>query len=93
MLSKDEVRHIAGLARIGVDEAEIEKFSADLSSILGWVEQLERIDISNVEPTAHISGIENVTREDEARDFFDKDKIVKLFPERKDNYNKVKSVL
>ena len=93
MLSKDEVRHIAGLARIGVDEAEIEKFSTDLSSILGWVEQLEKIDVSNVEPTAHISGIENVAREDRAHDFADKDKIVKLFPERKDNYNKVKSVL
>ncbi len=93
MLNNDQVKHIAGLARIGVDETEIEKISTDLTSILGWVEQLEKIDVSGVEPTAHISGIENVAREDGAHDFVDKDKIIKLFPERKDNYNKVKSVL
>lgn len=93
MLSKNEVKHIAGLARIGLDEKEVEKFSKDLSSILDWAEQLKKVDVAGVEPTAHITGLENITREDKADDFGEKNKIVNLFPEQKDNYDKVKSIL
>jgi len=93
MLSKDEVKHIAGLARVGLDEKEIKKFSETLSSILDWVEQLKEVDISGVEPTAHITGLENVAREDVARDSLDKTEIIALFPDKKDNYDKVKSIL
>ena len=93
MITKDEVKHIASLARIGVSEKEIEKFSADLSSILDWIEQLKEVDITGVEPTAHITGLKNKFREDEAREFENKKEIVKLFPESKNGYNKVKSVL
>jgi aspartyl-tRNA(Asn)/glutamyl-tRNA(Gln) amidotransferase subunit C len=93
MISKEEVKHIASLARIGVDEKEIEKFSQDLSGILDWVEKLKEVNIDGVEPTAHITGVSNVTREDNMADFADKNKIVDLFPEKKDGYCKVKSVL
>ncbi|HAI74099.1 MAG TPA: Asp-tRNA(Asn)/Glu-tRNA(Gln) amidotransferase subunit GatB [Candidatus Moranbacteria bacterium] len=93
MITRDEVRQIAVLARIGLDEKELEKYSKDLSSILDWVKQLEEVDISGIEPTAHIAGLENVDREDKISDFENKDGIVKLFPESKDGYDKVKSVL
>lgn len=93
MLSKNEVKHIAGLARIGLDEKELEKYSKDLSSILDWVEQLKEVDVSGIEPTAHITGLENVTRKDKAREFGNRNGIVKLFPEEKDGYDKVKSIL
>lgn len=93
MISKDEVKHIAGLARIGMGDEELEKYAKDLSSILDWVEQLEEVNVAGVEPTAHITGLENVAREDKARDFPDKDKIINLFPEKKDNFDKVRSVL
>jgi len=93
MISKDEVKHIAELARIGLDEKEIEKFSTDLSSILDFVEQLKEMDVENVEPISHITGMENITREDGVSDFENKEKIRKLFPEEKDGYDKVKSVL
>jgi aspartyl-tRNA(Asn)/glutamyl-tRNA(Gln) amidotransferase subunit C len=93
MLSKEEVKHIAGLARVGLDEKEVEKYSKDISSILDWVEQLKEVDVSGVEPTAHITGLENVEREDRVGDFGNKEGIIKLFPEEKDGYNKVKSIL
>lgn len=93
MITKKEVQHIAGLARIGLSKEEIEKYSKDLSSILDWVEQLKEVDVSGVEPTAHITGLENVEREDKAGDFNNKDAIKKLFPEEKDGFNKVKSIL
>ncbi|PJA86981.1 MAG: Asp-tRNA(Asn)/Glu-tRNA(Gln) amidotransferase GatCAB subunit C [Candidatus Moranbacteria bacterium CG_4_9_14_3_um_filter_42_9] len=93
MISKDEVKHIAGLARIGVSEKDIEKFLKDLSAVLDWVKELQEVDVSGVEPMAHITGTENVAREDTARDFGNKNNITKLFPEKKDGYGKVKSVL
>ena len=93
MLSKDEVKHIAALARIGMSEKEIEKFSADLSSILDWMKQLEEVDISNVETVSHVTGLENITREDKNGDFGNTSGIKKMFPEEKDGYDKVKSVL
>jgi aspartyl-tRNA(Asn)/glutamyl-tRNA(Gln) amidotransferase subunit C len=93
MLDKNEVKHIASLARIGLDEKEIEKFSHDLSSILDWIKQLEEVDVSGVLPTAHITGMNNNSREDRTEEFLNKEEIVKLFPESKNGYDKVKSVL
>lgn len=92
MITKDEVKHIAQLARIGLSEKELEKYSKELSSILDWVEQLKETDVKNVEPTAHITGVNNVMREDKAEEFADKDKIINLFPEKKERYDKVKSI-
>lgn len=92
-LSKDEVKHIAALARIGLEEKEIEKFSHDLSSILDWIKQLDEVDVTGVLPTAHITGMNDISREDIAKDFYNKEEIVKLFPESKNGYDKVKSVL
>ena len=93
MISKKEVKHIADLARVGVNEEEIEKFSKDLSSILDWMEQLKEVEVKNIEPTAHITGLENRDREDKVKDFENREEVVKLFPENKNGYNKVKSVL
>jgi aspartyl-tRNA(Asn)/glutamyl-tRNA(Gln) amidotransferase subunit C len=93
MITKDEVKHIASLARIGLDEKEIEKFSHDLSSILNWIKQLEEVDTEGVLPTAHITGMNNNSREDGVEEFLNREKIVALFPESKSGYDKVKSVL
>jgi aspartyl-tRNA(Asn)/glutamyl-tRNA(Gln) amidotransferase subunit C len=93
MISKDEVKHIAGLARIGLAEKDVEKFSHDLSSILDWIAQLEEVNVDGAKETAHITGLKNVSREDKAREFDGKEEIKKLFPEEKSGYDKVKSVL
>jgi aspartyl-tRNA(Asn)/glutamyl-tRNA(Gln) amidotransferase subunit C len=93
MLIAEEVKHIAALARVGLEEKEIEKFSHDLSSILDWIAQLDEVDVAGVLPTAHITGMNNISREDRMEDFLNKEKIVELFPEGKNGYDKVKSVL
>jgi aspartyl-tRNA(Asn)/glutamyl-tRNA(Gln) amidotransferase subunit C len=93
MLSKDEVKHIAALARIGMDEKEIEKFSGELSGILDWIKQLDEVETKNVQPIGHITGMKNAVREDKIVEFENKEAIIGLFPERKDNFDKVKSVL
>jgi len=92
MITKDEVKHIAELARIGVSEKDVEKFSRDLSVVLDWVEELKKADIEGISEVSHISGMENSTREDKAEKFLEAEKIIELFPEKKERYDKVKSI-
>lgn len=60
----DTVRHIGRLARLKLSDAEVERFSTQLSAILDYFEQLNRIDTSAVEPTAHPLPVRNVFRDD-----------------------------
>lgn len=94
MISKEEVKHIAKLARLGLTEAEIEKFQKELSSILDYIGKLKEVDIKNVEPTSHTLKIENVFREDVVKksDIEKVKKLIKAFPERKNTFLKVKSI-
>ncbi|NTU67179.1 MAG: Asp-tRNA(Asn)/Glu-tRNA(Gln) amidotransferase subunit GatC [Candidatus Moranbacteria bacterium] len=92
MLSKEEVKHIASLARIGMSDSDLEKFSLDLTVILDWVRQLEEVDVDGIAPMSHTIGEVNITREDVARHLSDKSAIIDLFPEEKSGYGKVKSV-
>jgi aspartyl-tRNA(Asn)/glutamyl-tRNA(Gln) amidotransferase subunit C len=95
MLSKEEVKHIAKLARLGLDEKEIEKYQKELSSILDYVEKLKKVKMSKVEPTSHPSKVENVMREDVGRGktgIEASKKLLDLAPETKEGYLKVKSI-
>jgi aspartyl-tRNA(Asn)/glutamyl-tRNA(Gln) amidotransferase subunit C len=93
MLSKEEVKHIAKLARLGLSESEIEGFQKDLSSILDYIEKLKELDISEIPVTSHSVGLENVMRTDESRvDKGDAGKLLELAPETKAGFIKVKSI-
>ncbi len=59
-----DVRYVANLARIDLDDAEIAQFQSQLGAVLKYVEQLNQVDVSNVEPTAHANDITNVFRAD-----------------------------
>jgi aspartyl-tRNA(Asn)/glutamyl-tRNA(Gln) amidotransferase subunit C len=93
MLNKSEVKKIASLARIGLNEKDIEKYQKDLSEILDYFEKLKKLDTEKVESISHITGMKNVTREDRPAFFRNTEDIKKLFPEGKEGYDKVKSVL
>lgn len=102
MISKEEVKHIAKLARLGLTEKEIEKFQKELSSTLDYIEKLKEVDIKEIEPTSHSIKIENVTREDcpqiseklgRANKEKSAKKLLELAPETKNGYLKVKSIL
>lgn len=67
MISKEQVQHIAKLARIKLSEKEAEKFQKDLSEILDYFEVLKSADTSRVEPMTHSVLLENVTRKDETQ--------------------------
>lgn len=93
-ITKQDVEHIAHLARLGLSEEEKEKFAKQLSSILDYVEQLKEVDTEGVEPTAQVTGLENVYREDEIEASTDetRDKLLKQAPSTKDDLIKTKAV-
>lgn len=66
-LTKDQVKHVAKLARLGLSDAEVEKFQSQLSGILDYVEQLNEVNTDGVLPTAQVTGLLNVKREDKAK--------------------------
>jgi aspartyl-tRNA(Asn)/glutamyl-tRNA(Gln) amidotransferase subunit C len=95
VINKEEVKHIAKLARLGLTEKEIEQLQKELSSILDYFEELKEVDISESEPTTHSILVENVMREDRESLKFkvQSSKLLDLAPETKDGYLKVKSIL
>jgi aspartyl-tRNA(Asn)/glutamyl-tRNA(Gln) amidotransferase subunit C len=64
-LTKDQVRHIAKLARLDIAEGDLEKFAKELTSILGYIDMLNEVDTSKVMHTAQVTGLSNALREDE----------------------------
>ena len=65
-LSRDQVLHVARLARLELAEDEVERFSGELSKVFDWVETIEELgDLEDVEPTSHVVAVENALRADE----------------------------
>ncbi len=94
MVTKKEVQHIAKLARMGLTGKEIEKMQKELSKILGYVEKLKEADVSKIEPTSRVVKNENVMKEDKIDEKYKmkNEKLLKLVPNKKDDYLKVKSI-
>lgn len=94
MITKEEAKHIAKLARLGLTEKEIEKFQKELSPIFDYIEKLNEVDTANIEPTSHSIKVENVMREDQVKKTKTESKrLMDLAPDKKDSYIKVKSIL
>jgi aspartyl-tRNA(Asn)/glutamyl-tRNA(Gln) amidotransferase subunit C len=68
MLSRDQVLHVARLARLELTEEEMERFSGELSKVLDHIETISELgDLADVEPTSHVVAVENALRADEPR--------------------------
>jgi aspartyl-tRNA(Asn)/glutamyl-tRNA(Gln) amidotransferase subunit C len=65
-LSEHDVRHVAMLARLALTDVEVEAMRDDLNSILGHIDEIQRLDLAGVEPMAHAIAVTNVTRADVA---------------------------
>ncbi|WP_333652290.1 Asp-tRNA(Asn)/Glu-tRNA(Gln) amidotransferase subunit GatC [Dissulfurispira sp.] len=63
-ITSEDVKHIARLSRLSLSDKEIDIFSGQLSSIIEYVEQLNSLDTSNIEPTSHVIPLNNVMRDD-----------------------------
>jgi aspartyl-tRNA(Asn)/glutamyl-tRNA(Gln) amidotransferase subunit C len=94
-IDKKDVEHIATLARLSLSKKEIEQYQKELSQILEYVEKLNEVDVSNVEPTFHPLGIKNIMRKDEEckKDKNEIKKLLSLMPKMKEGYLEVEKIL
>lgn len=94
-ITKKQVEYVADLARLGVNQEEKKKFAEELSVILEFVDKLSQVKTDKIEPTAQVTGLENITREDKgiAKSKRETDKLLNSAPETKDGFIKVKAVL
>lgn len=76
MLSEEEVRHIAKLARIALSDEEVKKFQSQLSGVLDYVDILKEVDTTNVAETSQVTGLNNVMEKDEVGVLFKGDEAV-----------------
>jgi aspartyl-tRNA(Asn)/glutamyl-tRNA(Gln) amidotransferase subunit C len=92
-LSREEVLHIARLARLGLDEAEIDKFSEQLSNLLEHFRVLQQVDTTGIPPTAQSIALQNVIREDEAQASLPPNQILANAPQKEGDFFRVRPVL
>lgn len=85
-LSRQQVEHIADLARLGLSPEEVERFREQLSAILDYAAILQRLDTDGVPPTAHVMGMQNVMRADIAGPSLPVDDVMANAPSRRDDY-------
>lgn len=88
-LDRNQVKAIARLAAIKLDEAEVDKFQMELSKILGHIDQLKEVDVDGVEPTQQVTGLTSVTRPDVVENSAERAAIIAAFPEAQAEFLKV----
>jgi len=93
-LSRDDVLKLARLARLDLTDEEIEEFTAELSAVLGYVDQLKNVDVTGLKPTSQVTGLKNVMREDTVVDYgVDRDALLRNVPDVQDGQIKVKRMI
>ena len=91
MIDREQVLHVARLARLRLDEAETERMADELSGILGHVETMERLDLTGVEPTARVVDADNVLRDDVVAPSLERDAALRGAPDATSNSFRVPS--
>ena len=92
-ISRSEVEHIARLARLALTEAELDTLTGQMDAILGYVEQLNRLDTDGILPTAHAVPMENAFRDDCVRSSLGTDKALQNAPDAADGCFRVPKVI
>lgn len=92
-LSRDEVLHIALLARLGLTEAEVDRLSEQLSNILENFAVLQQVDTTGVPPTAQSIALQNVMREDRVAPSLPQHQVLANAPQEAENFFKIRPVL
>ncbi|HEX2231915.1 MAG TPA: Asp-tRNA(Asn)/Glu-tRNA(Gln) amidotransferase subunit GatC [Thermoleophilaceae bacterium] len=91
MIDRDQVLHVARLARLRLSDAEVGRMGDELSTILDHIEKLNELDLEGVEPTSHVVELENVLRDDEPRPSLSHEKALEQAPDAADGGFRVPS--
>jgi aspartyl-tRNA(Asn)/glutamyl-tRNA(Gln) amidotransferase subunit C len=81
VIDRDQVLHVARLARLRVGEDEVGRMASELSTILDHIEKISELDLEHVEPTSHVVEVENVLRDDEPRPSWPRERILEGAPD------------
>lgn len=92
-ISREEIEHIAVLARLSLSEEEKKVFGPQLSSILGYMEKLNELDTSDTEPTSHVLPLSDVMREDIPIDSLPREEALKNAPAHTDKFYRVPKII
>lgn len=93
MLTREEVEHIAELAKVGLTDEEIERYRQQLSAILEYAQRLQELDTEAIPPTASVLALQNVMRSDEVRPSMPREEVLANAPDVQDGQFRVKAVL
>ena len=92
-ISSNEVKKVAQLARLELNESEIQKHAEQLENILGYIKQLEKIDTENIPCTTRAIEVVNVLRKDEKKDYENSEELLDLAPSRENKFFKVPKII
>lgn len=93
MISREDVEHVARLARLALSEAESERMREQLSGILAYIDTLRALDTAGVEPTSHAVPLVNVMRDDETRASLPPEVALANAPDRSDGFFRVPRII
>ena len=92
-IDREQVKKVALLARLEITPEEEEQFTTQLSSILGYFEQLSELDTDGVQPTTRAIELSNINRPDRLEPFADREELLQEAPEQEGDYFKVPQIL
>ncbi len=81
MIDREQVLHVARLARLRLSEEEIERMTGELSSILDHIDTISEVDLERVEPTSHVVALANVLRADDPRESLPREVVLGQAPD------------
>jgi aspartyl-tRNA(Asn)/glutamyl-tRNA(Gln) amidotransferase subunit C len=84
VISRDQVLHVARLARLRIEEQEIDRLSRELSSVLDHIEKISELHLDGVPPTSHVIDVENVLRPDDPRPSWPSERVLESAPDPAD---------
>ena len=92
-ISKEEIEHIAVLARLSLPEEEKELFGSQLSNILDYMEKLNELDTKGIEPPSHVLPLSNVMRDDAPRPSIPKEEALTNAPDHTEKFYRVPKII
>ena len=92
-ITKEEIEHIALLARLTLSQGEKALFGSQLSSILGYMEKLNELDTENIEPTSHVLSLSNVMRDDIGTPSIPRGEALKNAPSHTEQFYRVPKII
>ena len=81
VIDREQVLHVARLARLRLSDDEVERMSSELSGVLEHVDRIAQLDLEDTEPTSHVVDLENVLRADEPRPSWPRERMLELAPD------------